>query len=170
MDETVTLKVTLMDNMSVRQGKWNISWSNWTHGRIQMSLDVHWRKEENGEGLIEKVHHHQGAEKWMKQWHEKLASWTTWMRRGKRNISWSNWTHGRIQMSLDVRWREEENGKGFLVKVHQGVKKWMKQWHEKLPSWTTWVRQGKWNISWSNWTHGRKYMSLNAAKARKRTM
>jgi len=61
------------------------------------------------------------------------------VRQGKWNISRYNGTHGRTQMSLDVCQRKEENNKGFVVKVHQGAKKWMKQWHEKLPSWTTWV-------------------------------
>jgi hypothetical protein len=51
---------------------------------------------------------------------------------GKWSNSWSNRTYGWIQMSLDARWREEENGEGFVAKVHRGAENRRKQWHEEL--------------------------------------
>jgi hypothetical protein len=106
----------------VWQRKWYNSGSKWTYCWVQMSLDARWREEEIDACFVEKVH--QGAENRRKQWHEELTVITmsqVWQR--KWYNSGSKWTYCWVQMSLDARWREEENDACFVEKVHQGAEK-----------------------------------------------
>ena len=63
-------------------------------------------------------------------WRVSARMWRVW--RGKWYNSGSKWTYCWVQMSLDARWREEENDACFVEKVHQGAENRRKQWHEEL--------------------------------------
>ncbi len=74
----------------------------------------------------------------MKQWHEVLSSKIPWVSAaGKMECLLIH-----LAADSNVIWymlKRGKNGEFLWKNIHQGAKKWMKQWHEESPSWTRWV-------------------------------